>query len=330
MEFLNEYAMFLAKAITIVVAIGAVLVMALMAAMKPKGGKGDLNFDDLSADYQHLQQGLQQELLNKKQYKQWLKAQKEAEQTFDKRLFVLDFDGSMDAGEVASLREEITAVLAVAKPEDEVLLRLESGGGVVHGYGLAASQLDRLKQHNIPLTIAVDKIAASGGYMMACIADRIISAPFAIIGSIGVVAQLPNFHKLLKKNHIDIEQFTAGEFKRTVTMLAENTDKGREKFQRELEDTHGLFKTFVQKHRPVLDMDEVATGEHWFGYQALNLKLVDELMTSDDYLLTQMRQRQVFHVKYAIKKSLAEKAGLSAALAIRTLLQQANRLVIWR
>ena len=330
MEFLNEYAMFLAKAITIVVAIGAVLVMALMAAMKPKGGKGDLNFDDLSADYQHLQQGLQQELLNKKQYKQWLKAQKEAEQTFDKRLFVLDFDGSMDAGEVASLREEITAVLAVAKPEDEVLLRLESGGGVVHGYGLAASQLDRLKQHNIPLTIAVDKIAASGGYMMACIADRIISAPFAIIGSIGVVAQLPNFHKLLKKNHIDIEQFTAGEFKRTVTMLAENTDKGREKFQRELEDTHGLFKTFVQKHRPVLDMDEVATGEHWFGYQALNLKLVDELMTSDDYLLMQMRQRQVFHVKYAIKKSLAEKAGLSAALAIRTLLQQANRLVIWR
>lgn len=330
MEFLNEYAMFLAKAITIVVAIGAVLVMALMAAMKPKSGKGDLNFDDLSADYQHLQQGLQQELLNKKQYKQWLKAQKEAEQTFDKRLFVLDFDGSMDAGEVASLREEITAVLAVAKPEDEVLLRLESGGGVVHGYGLAASQLDRLKQHNIPLTIAVDKIAASGGYMMACIADRIISAPFAIIGSIGVVAQLPNFHKLLKKNHIDIEQFTAGEFKRTVTMLAENTDKGREKFQRELEDTHGLFKTFVQKHRPVLDMDEVATGEHWFGYQALNLKLVDELMTSDDYLLTQMRQRQVFHVKYAIKKSLAEKAGLSAALAIRTLLQQANRLVIWR
>ena len=330
MDFLIEYAMFLAKAVTIVLAIGAVLVMALMAAMKPKTGKGDLNFEDLSANYQHLLNGLQQELLGKKAYKQWAKVQKEQDKVHDNRLFVIDFDGSMDAGEVASLREEITAVLAVAKPEDEVLLRLESGGGVVHGYGLAASQLDRLKQHKIPLTVAVDKVAASGGYMMACIADRIIAAPFAIVGSIGVVAQLPNFHKLLKKNKIDVEQFTAGEFKRTVTMFAENTDKGREKFQRELEETHVLFKDFVRQHRPVLDIDDVATGEHWFGYQALSLRLVDELKTSDDYLLSQMAQRQVFLVKYEIKKSFAEKAGLSAALAVRTLVQQANRLVIWR
>ncbi len=110
-----------------------------------------------------------------------------------------------------------------------MLIRLESGGGVVHGYGLAASQLDRLAQQKIPLTVAVDKVAASGGYMMACIAQKIIAAPFAIVGSIGVVAQVPNFHQLLKKNHIEVEQFTAGEFKRTVTLFAENTDKGREK-----------------------------------------------------------------------------------------------------
>ena len=231
---------------------------------------------------------------------------------------------------VDALREEISAVLTLARAGDSVLLRLESPGGVVHGYGLAASQLDRIKQQHIPLTIAVDKIAASGGYMMACIADKIIAAPFAIIGSIGVVAQLPNFHKLLKKNHIEVEQFTAGEFKRTVTMFAENTDKGRQKFQRELEDTHVLFKDFVRQHRPALEIDDVATGEHWFGYQALALKLVDELKTSDDYLLAQLKQRKVYKVKYAVRKSLAEKAGLSAATAINALVQQASRLVIWR
>ncbi len=232
--------------------------------------------------------------------------------------------------ELRALREEVTAVLAVATAEDEVLLRLESGGGVVHGYGLAASQLDRLKQQKIPLTVAVDKVAASGGYMMACIADKIIAAPFAIIGSIGVVAQLPNFHKLLKKNHIDVEQFTAGEFKRTVTVFAENTDKGREKFQRELEETHVLFKDFVKQHRPILEIDDVATGEHWFGYQAISLKLVDELKTSDDYLISTMQQRRVYQVKFELKKSIAQKAGLSVAAVIQVLVQQVNRLVIWR
>lgn len=330
MEFLFDYGLFLAKAVTVVIAIGAVLVMVLMAAVKPKAGKGSLNFDDLSADYQETLHGLQQELLGKKAFKQWLKQQKQVEHEDQKRLFVIDFDGSMDASEVTALREEVTAVLAVATTEDEVLLRLESGGGVVHGYGLAASQLDRLKQQKIPLTIAVDKVAASGGYMMACIADKIIAAPFAIIGSIGVVAQLPNFHKLLKKNHIDVEQFTAGEFKRTVTVFAENTDKGREKFQRELEETHVLFKDFVKQHRPVLEIDDVATGEHWFGYQAISLKLVDELKTSDDYLVTAMQQRRVYQVKFELKKSIAQKAGLSVAAVIQVLVQQVNRLVIWR
>ena len=165
---------------------------------------------------------------------------------------------------------------------------------------------------------------------MACIADKIVAAPFAIVGSIGVIAQLPNFNKLLKKNHIDFEQFTAGEFKRTVTVFGENTDKGRQKFQHELEETHLLFKDFVQKHRPVLDINQVATGEHWFGYQALDLKLVDELATSDEYLLTQLPKRQVYQVKYQLKKRLSERMGLSAATMLQSLWQQANKLVVWR
>lgn len=297
MEFLFEYGMFLAKTLTLVLAIGAVILMIVIATVKPKASKGELCFDDLSADYQALKADLQQQLLDKKAFKIWQKAANKAT-TPQAKLFVIDFTGSMDAHEVDALREEVTAVLAVAQADDAVLVRLESGGGVVHGYGLGASQLQRLRQKNIPLTVSVDKVAASGGYMMACIADKIVAAPFAIVGSIGVIAQLPNFNKLLKKNHIDFEQFTAGEFKRTVTVFGENTDKGRQKFQQELEETHVLFKDFVKRHRQQLEIDEVATGEHWFGYQALELKLVDELTTSDDYLLTQLSERQVYKVQY--------------------------------
>ena len=329
MEFLFEYGMFLAKTLTLVLAIGAVITMIVIATVKPKARKGELCFDDMSAEYQHLQADLQQQLLDKKAFKQWQKMTGKAEK-LQTKLFVIDFTGSMDAHEVDALREEVTAVLAVATNADAVLVRLESGGGVVHGYGLGASQLERLKQKNIPLTVAVDKVAASGGYMMACIADKIIAAPFAILGSIGVIAQLPNFNKLLKKNHIEFEQFTAGEFKRTVTVFGENTDKGRQKFQQELEETHVLFKHFVQKNRQQLDIDDVATGEHWFGYQALDLKLIDAISTSDDYLLSQLSERQVYKVQYRIRKTLAEKAGLTAATVLKSSLQQIQQLTFWR
>lgn len=327
MEFLYQYGLFLAKTATVVVAIAVTIV--LIVSAKHKAKKGELEFNELSEDYRTLTDDLQQQLLDKKAYKAWSKQQKQQDEP-KQRLFVLDFNGSMDAHEVEALREEVTAVLAVATAIDEVLIRLESPGGVVHGYGLAASQLDRIKQQNIHLTVAVDKVAASGGYMMACIADRIIAAPFAILGSIGVVAQLPNFHKLLKKNHIDVEQFTAGEFKRTVTVFAENTDKGREKFQQELEQTHVLFKNFVHKHRPALHIDQVATGEHWFGYQALELKLVDQLQTSDDYLVQQFRCKKVVQVKYQIKRKLAEKVGLAASTAFTSSLNTLSNLSFWR
>lgn len=317
MEFLFEYGLFLAKTVTFVIAVVVIIGLAAGAAVaKTKAKKGQLQFINLTEQYKSQTADLQHELLDKKQYKQWSKAQKAKNDTVqdaDKKLFVVDFHGSMDAREADSLREEVSAILSVATTDDEVLLRLESGGGVVHGYGLAASQLDRLRQHNVALTVAIDKVAASGGYMMACIGNTILSAPFAIVGSIGVIAQLPNFNKLLKQNHIDFEQFTAGEFKRTVTLFGENNDKGREKFQQELEATHQLFKQFVRDHRPQLDIDAVATGEHWFGYQALALNLVDTIQTSDDYIQRQLQQRSVYQVKYQQRKGIAEKVGLGSA-----------------
>lgn len=314
MEFIYEYGMFLAKAVTLVAAIAVIIgLIAGAAAGKARPKKGQLQFTDLTAQYKAVTEDMQQQLLDKKQFKQWQKTQHSKKAETKPRLFVVDFHGSMDAREAESLREEVTAILAVANKEDEVLLRLESGGGVVHGYGLAASQLDRLRKADVSLTVAIDKVAASGGYMMACIGHKILAAPFAIVGSIGVIAQLPNFNKLLKKGHIDFEQFTAGEYKRTVTLFGENNDKGRQKFQQELEQTHQLFKQFVQDHRPQLDIDQVATGEHWFGYQALPLKLVDEIQTSDAYLLSQMPQRALFQVRYQLRKGIAEKVGVGSA-----------------
>ena len=219
------------------------------------------------------------------------------------RVFVLDFNGDVRATEVSQLREEVTAVLSVANKGDEVLLRLESPGGVVHGYGLAASQLSRVLGQGLNLTVAVDKVAASGGYMMACIGTRILAAPFAVLGSIGVVAELPNFHRLLKKYDVDMEVMTAGEYKRTLTMFGENTDQGREKFQEEIEDVHDLFKSFVAENRPSVDVEAVSTGEAWYGQRALDRNLVDELKTSDEYLVECCDAADVFHVRFVEHKS---------------------------
>lgn len=229
------------------------------------------------------------------------------------QVFVLDFDGDIKATAVKHLREEISTLISTANKGDEVVVRLESGGGLVHGYGLAAAQLERLKEAGLKLTVCVDKVAASGGYMMACVADKIIAAPFAVIGSIGVVSQLPNFHKWLKNHDVDYEMFTAGDYKRTITLFGENDDEDRAKYQEELEQTHVLFKHFVNRYRAMLDLDKVATGEHWYGEDAVHLNLVDHLQTSDSYILELMDNNEVYALHSRQKPTLAEKLGLSQA-----------------
>jgi len=332
LEFLYEYGMFLAKAITIVVAIVAVIIVVLASTVKHKSDKGELRITNLSEELEELKHGLKEELLSKKEFKAYEKQLKIDEKVKDKtegdtskgKVFVIDFKGSIDAAEVASLREEISAILAIAEKGDEVVVNVESGGGMVHGYGLASSQLDRLRQADIPLTVCVDKVAASGGYMMACVANKIYAAPFAIVGSIGVVAQLPNFNRLLKKHEIDYEQHTAGDFKRTLTVFGENTDEGRQKFQEELEETHVLFKAFVSKYRPELNLEKVATGEHWYGQQAIELGLVDEILTSDDVVMSLAKNRKVYKLRYQVKKKLADKIAHGASLSVNAIF---NRLI---
>ncbi|MDM3891101.1 protease SohB [Pseudomonas juntendi] len=330
MEFLAEYASFLAKTATLVIAI--LVVLSAIAGLRGKGRRksgGQLQVTRLNEFYKDLRERLESGLLDKAQLKALRKQQDKAEKQQKKgkgkadeqgRVFVLDFDGDIKASATESLRNEITALLTLATARDEVVLRLESGGGLVHSYGLAASQLARIRQAGIPLTVCIDKVAASGGYMMACIGDKIVSAPFAVLGSIGVVAQLPNVNRLLKKHDIDFEVLTAGEYKRTLTVFGENTEKGREKFQEDLDITHQLFKDFVARYRPQLHIDEVATGEVWLGVAALNRQLVDTLQTSDEYLSERARSANLFHLHYAERKSLQERIGVAASGAVENTL----------
>ena len=321
MEFLADYASFLAKTVTLVVAIVIVLIaLASLRRGRNKQGAGHLEVHKLNDFYKAMRERLEQAVLDKEQFKALrkqeardAKAARSARSETVSRVFVLDFDGDIRASAVHNLRHEITALLSMATPQDEVVLRLESGGGMVHGYGLAASQLVRIRDAGVPLTVCVDKVAASGGYMMACIGDRILTAPFAILGSIGVVAQLPNVHRLLKKHDVDFEVLTAGEYKRTLTVFGENTEKGREKFQEDLETTHELFKNFVARYRQKVSIDDVATGEVWLGIAALGKHLADELKTSDQYLAERAREAELFQLHYVEKKSLPERIGMAAS-----------------
>ncbi len=319
-EFFLNYGLFLAKTVTLVAAIVAVIYLAmLIMGRKQQIRKETLEVRKINKKYQDMAKAMNASMLPKSKWKKYLKKEKDRLKAADKqaktesrrkRIFVLNFHGDIRASAVASLREEITAVLTVASETDEVFLRLESGGGIVHGYGLAASQLMRLRAKLIPLTVSVDKVAASGGYMMACVGQRIIAAPFSIIGSIGVIAQIPNFHRVLKKHDVEFEQFTAGEFKRTVTMFGENTNEAKAKFREEIEDIHLLFKDFIVQHRPDVDIVEVSTGESWPGTRALERNLVDELKTSDDYLLENSQHADIYEVKYLRRKSLLERMGV--------------------
>jgi serine protease SohB len=325
MPLLLDYAGFLAKSLTVLLVFAAMVGIFAMSRGKSRRKEGELKVTSLNEFYSKLNTTLQYAFMSKAQRKEAKKSLKEADKAAThmdgkSKVYVLDFNGDDQASAVESLRNEVTAILSDAKASDEVVVRLESPGGVVHGYGLAASQLVRIREAGVPLTICVDKVAASGGYMMACIANTIITAPFAILGSIGVVASMPNFHKLLKKHEIDFELITAGEFKRTLTTMGENTEAGRQKFQEEVDAVHGLFKAFVGKYRPMLAMDEIATGESWFGSEAVEKKLADSMMTSDEYLAQKSKDANLVQVQFELpkKRGLKARLGFAAASVLET------------
>lgn len=334
MEFLSDYGLFVAKVLTFLVAVVVAVALAASAIARSRSDsddEGELTVRRLNDKYHKLRETIEERMLPAAQRKPWKKARQKAEKAASKarkgkqddsdddrpRTFVIDFHGDIKASDTETLRKSVTAVLAVAKPErDEVVVRLESGGGLVHAYGLAAAQLDRIRSKGIRLTACVDKVAASGGYMMACVADRIVASPFAVLGSIGVVAQLPNFHRVLRKHDVDFEILTAGEHKRTLTIFGENTETGRRKFLEDLQDTHDLFKDYVRERRSGVDIDRVSNGDIWFGTRALEVNLIDEIRTSDELLIDACEHSDVVSVSFQRKRTLPEKLGLATSAAL--------------
>lgn len=328
MEHLLDLGLFVGK--TLVIVIGLLTIVAMIAVLATRGRtrRPQLETERLNDRFRSYERALQSRLLKKKDLKTLLKADRKrgrSDERKSRRVFVADFDGDLRAVAADSLREEMTAILAVATPDDEIVLRLESPGGTVIGYGLAAAQLRRARERGIPLTVCVDKVAASGGYMMACVADKIVCAPFAIVGSVGVVAAVTNVHRVLEKHDIEYREITAGEFKRTVSIFGEMTPQGLEKFKSQIQDTHELFKAFVQTNRPRLDVARISTGEYWYGERALALGLVDELGTSDDYLWKMRDGADIIRVRYHARLSLADRLSESMTRAFERAVDRAMR-----
>ncbi len=332
MEFLQHLGLFFFQTFIIIAGIIAVILTIAAVALKNKNQK-NFEIEILNEKHQDQKSALQFFLFSPselKKEKKRLKAAeklevKNAEKNIDQKpkIYVLDFlKGDINASSVDHFREEISAIISVAEKGQEIIINVESPGGVVHGYGLAAAQILRLRDHGLNVTVCVDKVAASGGYMMACVAHKIICSPFAIIGSIGVVAQVPNFNKLLKKYDVDYKEYTAGDYKRTVSILGEITEKGEKKFIEQLEATHLLFKSFVGKFRPDMDIAKVATGEYWFGQDALKMGLVDVISTSDDYILGKLENHKLIKLSFEKKPSLSEKLSGFVSEAISSSVQK--------
>ncbi|KAL7534110.1 hypothetical protein ACHAWF_004724 [Thalassiosira exigua] len=177
------------------------------------------------------------------------------EGTRRKNLFVTRFPGDVTASQLNELREEVTGILRASQPRDEALLILQSGGGTVTGYGLAAAQLQRFKANGMKLTV------------------------------IGVISEIPNAYDRLKKEGIEFQTVTAGKYKRTVTPTKKVTKEDLAKSTEDIQEIFDLFKSFVASQRPQLDIEDVATGDTWFGEDALEKGLCDELAAADDVLL---------------------------------------------
>ena len=311
LEIFLEYGLFLLKVITVLISV--IVLISFVAASKKSNTSEGLEIENLNEKYKGISDSLNKAVMEKDEWKKKQKSEKaiakrnKKKKTRKPKAYILDFIGDIKASAVPSLREEVTAILDIAKRNDQIVLRLDNHGGVVHEHGLAASQLARIRQKKIHLTVVVDKVAASGGYLMASVANKIYAAPFAILGSIGVIAQLPNFNRLLDNYGVDFEQITAGQYKRNVTMFGKNTDEDREKLKDQLEEIHELFKSSVNEYRPQLDLERVATGEHWYGSKALELGLIDEIKTSDELLIEMAKKYEIFSVKLKIKKPLKKR-----------------------
>ncbi len=233
------------------------------------------------------------------------------------RLAVLRFQGLRDlnASGDQRLSEAIDEVLVNRDHFEEAVVIIDSPGGTTHGYGHAYALLERLSASGLKVTACIDRIGASGGYLMALPADRILAGPFAIVGSVGVVAGIPNVKRLLEEKGVSYRLFVAGDKKRVVHFADDDGPEVREYMDEKLAGIHTQFLQAVEKHRgDRVKLDEVRSGDHWSAEESVEkgLGLVDELQTSAEYLLE--RNREVALVMIERRVDITERfAGYLAA-----------------
>lgn len=301
-NILTSYAIFFLKIITIIILLLTTIIICLILITNKDNNY--IKIKNINKKYITLKKLFLSKISKKIERKNLIK---EENLTKTKNLFVLHFNGDINASDINNLKDILSIIILNKTHVDEVLIKLTSNGGIVTNYGLAASQLKRLKNENINLTISIDTIAASGGYMMACVANKIIASHFSIIGSIGVLGIIPNINKILTKNNIEIEYHTSGKYKKTLSIIGENTEIGRKKFIESLENTHFLFKNFVKENRSQINIEEIATGEYWYGVDALKLNLIDKIQTSDEYIIENLNNANIYEIKLSEKINIKNK-----------------------
>jgi serine protease SohB len=224
----------------------------------------------------------------------------------ERPIAVVSFDGDVRATKRKIVSALIDELIVNKDKLSEAVVVVNSPGGSVAEYGLLYAEMERIRAAGISLTVCIDTYAASGGYLMSLPANRIVAAPFAFVGSVGVVAYSPNIHRLLKKHDIEPRLFTAGEFKRTVTLIGDDDEEAKQHFQHQLESLHGLFLAAVKKYRTGANFEKIGTGDHWTAEesQTQNLGLVDHIATSREYLLKLNADRDLVHLSQ--KKHMLE------------------------
>lgn len=249
-----------------------------------------------------------------------------------KTAVLLSFNGDINATEVIEFGRAVSMIVQMKDLVSEVYIIINSGGGVVNGYGLLASEIERLHYSEIETYALIDQVAASGGYMAACVANHVVAAPFAYIGSIGVVSEMPNFNQILSDNGINIEQHTAGKSKRTVTPLGKITDEDRNEFKKKLERIHRSFINHVSHYRNINDADEnknsiIFSGDYWIAEETVELELglVDEISTSQEFLLDKMKEYNIIEITFQENKT--KKSKLSLLNSLTTLFSSANEII---
>lgn len=181
-------------------------------------------------------------------------------------------DGYVYSEEIAEYLKQVEENPRV----EAIVLRIDSPGGSVVGSDEIYQALLAIDK---PLVVSMGEVAASGGYYIACAADRVLANPGTLTGSIGVISMVPNIEELMEKIGVEVLVIKSGALKDEGSVFREMTEEEREVWQRIIDEAYDQFVGIVADGRdlPPQAVRELADGRVYTGHQALELGLVDEL-----------------------------------------------------